>query len=86
MIKKYIKKSIPIEAIQWTGLNRAEIVNFAHSARFEYTDIEPPQIKLYIHTLEGNMYAHVGDYIIKGIHGECYPCQKTIFEETYEEI
>lgn len=37
-----------------------------------------------ISTLEGSMCAHDGDYIIKGVHGELYPIQKEIFEETYE--
>lgn len=37
-----------------------------------------------ISTLEGYMFARNGDYIIKGVHGELYPIQKEIFEETYE--
>lgn len=40
-----------------------------------------------INTLEGDMKAYVGKhYIIKGVHGELYPCEKNIFEETYEEV
>ncbi len=39
-----------------------------------------------VHTLEGNMVANKGSYIITGIHGEIYPCQKEIFEESYEEV
>ena len=39
-----------------------------------------------IHTLEGDMKAKQGDYIIKGVKGEFYPCRKDIFEQTYEEI
>lgn len=39
-----------------------------------------------IHTLEGNMLAKAGSYIITGIKGEIYPCQKDIFEETYQEV
>lgn len=42
--------------------------------------------ELIIHTLEGDMKALPGDYIITGIHGEQYPCKPDIFEETYEEI
>jgi hypothetical protein len=37
-----------------------------------------------IETLEGNMTANVGDYIIKGVKGEFYPCKPAIFEQTYE--
>lgn len=39
-----------------------------------------------IHTLEGDMKASVGDYIITGVHGEQYPCKLDIFEETYEPV
>lgn len=39
-----------------------------------------------ITTLEGNMTAREGDYIIQGVHGELYPCKPDIFEETYERV
>ena len=39
-----------------------------------------------INTLEGLMMANVGDYIIKGVQGEFYPCKPDIFEQTYEEV
>ena len=42
--------------------------------------------ELIIHTLEGDMKAMPGDYIITGVHGEQYPCKPDIFKETYEEI
>ena len=87
MIKTYIKKPIPIEAIQWTGDNEAEILKFSRSARFVYHETcEDTVTELYIHTLEGDMYAKVGDYIIKGVAGETYPCAQLIFERTYEEV
>lgn len=41
---------------------------------------------LKIHTLEGEMTASVGDYIIKGVNGEFYPCKPDIFHKTYEKI
>lgn len=41
---------------------------------------------LIIHTLEGDMKASVGDYIITGVHGEQYPCKPDIFLQTYEEV
>ena len=83
MAKKYVKKPIPIEAVQWTGGNRAEILNFCNQSCFEYNN---ELCHLYIKTLEGNMSANPGDFIIKGVRGEFYPCAKDIFEETYEEI
>lgn len=42
--------------------------------------------RLTIKTLEGNMKANVGDYIIKGLKGEFYPCKPDVFNEKYEEI
>lgn len=83
MAKKYVKKPILIEAVQWTGDNRAEILNFCNQGYFEYDN---EFCHLYIKTLEGNMSANPGDFIIKGVRGEFYPCAKDIFEETYEEV
>lgn len=79
MIKKYKKKPVVIEAIQWTGDNTFDVFNFVGYDCLEST-------KLVIHTLEGKHYASVGDYIIKGISGEYYPCKPDIFEKTYEEV
>ncbi len=39
-----------------------------------------------IHTLEGDMKADIGDYIITGVNGEQYPCKPDIFEKTYEPV
>jgi hypothetical protein len=43
---------------------------------------ETPRVK--VKTLEGNMWANVGDYVIRGVAGEFYPCKQEIFEQTYE--
>jgi hypothetical protein len=40
--------------------------------------------ELYIHTLEGEMHASLGDWIIRGVQGEFYPCKPDIFADTYE--
>jgi len=75
----YRKKPVEIDAIQWTGDNRLEIFDFCNMSYI--TDQE-----LRIQTLEGSMIASVGDYIIKGVKGEFYPCKPDIFEMTYEKI
>ena len=80
MIKKYIKNPIPIDALQWNGDNKDEILNFIG----ESAEIRGGS--LYIKTLEGNMFAPIGRYIIKGVNGEFYPCREDIFEKTYEEV
>lgn len=45
-----------------------------------------PVLAMFIHTLEGEMRADEGDWIIQGIQGEIYPCKPDIFEETYEPV
>lgn len=42
--------------------------------------------ELFVKTLEGDMHVCVGDYVIKGVHGEIYPCKADIFKETYETV
>ena len=93
MIKKYIKKPIEIEAIQLTENNIIEVFNFIDGENYEKTKSteELEEIVLgvtkqgYIQ-LEGIMIAGFGDYIIKGVKGEFYPCKPDIFQATYEEV
>jgi hypothetical protein len=92
MEKKYRKKPVTIEAIQWTGRNFDEICNFIqqfHGHKVAHEGAEALAIRsgdFYIKTLEGTMTASKGDYIIKGVKGEFYPCKPDIFEMTYEPI
>ena len=80
MVKKYRKKPVIIESIQWTGKNLSEIDNFMGGI------VEIKVTTLVIHTLEGDMEASIGDYIIKGVNGEFYPCKPDIFDKTYDEV
>lgn len=84
---KFKKKPVIIEAVQWTGENIAEIIEFVKGYvcfDTESNDGQTCQRELHINTLEGVMHASKGDWIIKGIQGEFYPCKPDIFEETYE--
>lgn len=88
---KYRKKPIVVEAIRWTGKNRAEIRIFCtHGAFFtptrQDTEGRTTAWDLLIDSREGIMRAETGDYIIKGVKGEYYPCKANIFEETYERV
>lgn len=87
-MKKYRKKPVVIEAIQFVDTTEriGEIQEFMGgiTIRVDYADKNNPIIK--IETLEGVMAASEGDYIIKGVHGEFYPCKPDIFEKTYEEV
>ena len=93
MIKKYIKKPIEIVAIQLTENNIIEVFNFIDGENYEKTksteeleDIVLAITKQGYIQLEGIMIAGFGDYIIKGVKGEFYPCKPDIFESTYEEV
>lgn len=88
-MKKYRKKPIVIEAIQFKGFDNVEKVQkfMNGNIRIKFpNDQEGHDIQILIDTLEGTMKADVGDYIIKGVDGEYYPCKKGIFEKTYEEV
>lgn len=77
----YCKKPIPVEARQFTGDNFLELQDWSHDlvALSDYNEDV-----ICVHTLEGPVWGEKGDYIVKGIRGEFYICQKDIFEETYE--
>lgn len=77
----YRKKPVVIDAMQFTGENGAEIVAWMGDAVTDTGDNFGTD--LYIHTLEGVMHASPGDWIIKGIQGEFYPCKPDIFALTY---
>jgi len=80
----YTKKPIDVEAMVWDGVS-ADVIGFAASCgRDVKVDFHQKKPSLFIETLEGIHEAKVGDYIIKGIQGETYPCKPDIFESTYE--
>ena len=81
-LAKYRKKPVVIDAVIWNGDNFDEVAAFYPKA---FKDIDDKSY-IVIDTLEGCMLASVGDYIIKGVNGEFYPCKPDIFEKTYEEV
>lgn len=81
---KYRKKPVIIEAVTWDGSQEsAQEINQFNGGKFWVIN-DNRQMK--IPTLEGIMLADVGDYIIKGIKGEFYPCKPNIFVATYEKV
>lgn len=84
---KYRKKPVIIEAIQFTDSDERvqELIEFTHG---NFTPHGDPEYYMYaiIQTLEGEHYAEIGDYIIKGVQGEFYPCKPDIFNTTYEAV
>lgn len=75
------KKPIEIEYVQWIGNNLAEVFELTGA---ELIGNDFMSDELVIPTLEGDMKANKGDYIIKGIKNEIYPCKPDVFEATYE--
>lgn len=74
------KKPVVIKAVQWTGTNWDEVGDLMGlSCTMTVNDA------FVIPTPEGEIYASVGDWIIKGVKGEFYPCKPEIFQMTYEE-
>lgn len=81
---KFRKKPVVIEAVQFTGENDAEVFLFLGFSKTYFSGEPGPSQKIEIRTLEGVLTASRGDWIIKGIRGEFYPCKPDIFEATYE--
>lgn len=90
---KYRKKPVVIDAFVWTGgvdqkeepewiveaIDKGDITFIGHRAG-------KGKLVMGIRTLEGVMVAQPGDYVIRGVQGEIYPCKPDIFEATYEKI
>ena len=99
MAERYRKKPVVIEALQLRWDTWSDMCDFAPvgegGCRGVYVDDDggwsnhggsSDRIGLLIPTLEGEMLATEGDYIIKGVQGEFYPCKPDIFEQTYERV
>ena len=94
-MSKYRKKPVVIDAIEWTGLNHRSIYDFLTNTKDKnietsgehfYIDHTRVNGGLVIKTLEGEHIANIGDYIIKGVQREFYPCKPDIFEKTYDKV
>lgn len=84
---KFQKKPVMIEAVQFTGSNHREVLSFVYPDLSEDAIVgaETMWLPVVIETLEGDMTASPGDWIIKGVKGEFYPCKPDIFAATYSE-
>jgi hypothetical protein len=84
MVKKYRKKPVVVEAFKLDG-NALEVARWCNG----YVNDDGTtgtRLEIVINTLEGKVTATDGDYVIKGVQGEFYPCKPDIFEATYEEV
>jgi hypothetical protein len=76
------KKPVDVDYVQWTGKNLEEVFLLTGTHEIRLNDFLSDDLT--IPTLEGEMTAKKGDYIIKGVVGEIYPCKPDIFEATYD--
>lgn len=83
---KFRKKPVVVDAIQWTGDNEEEVQTFLFNGHQYAADGWVKGQYVEIGTLEGLMVASIGDWIIRGVKGEHYPCKPDIFEATYERL
>lgn len=83
MALHYRKKPYVIEAMQLNFHNRDKIIEFGEG-NITLTWRDGYLEGAYVNTLEGVIYSTYGDYIIKGVDGEFYPCKPSVFEKTYE--
>ena len=92
---RFRKKPVEIEAFQYDGdlkYSNGEwyVPDWAVSAfengtmYYDSRSVKEEPCELFINTLEGRHHVSVGDYVIKGVHDELYPCKPDIFVETYE--
>lgn len=80
MVVQARKRPVIVQAIQWNGGNFKEVLDFARSNHFG----SPDSNTIIIKTMEGDLRANLGDWIIRGVKGEFYPCRDDIFTQTYE--
>lgn len=87
---KFRKKPVEIEAVQMVNGNTLEVVDFIRDGGGNYRTVTHPrdsrQDEVFVITLEGEMRAVEGDWIIRGVQDEFYPCKPDIFAATYEPI
>lgn len=80
----YVKKPIAIEARQITEDNLSEMMEWSKATTIKRPDGTPSGMMVW--TLEGTMSGKIGDYLIKGVRGEFYFCDKDVFHESYYEV
>lgn len=78
---KYRKKPVEIEAMHFADASRSGAIALWCGG----SNVKSP-VEIQISTLEGTMTARLGDYVIRGVQGEFYPCKPDIFDATYEEV
>jgi hypothetical protein len=82
---KFRKKPVVIEAMQFTDETKNQVHSWITCTCYPDHDSKG-RPSLVIQTLEGDMIAMVGDWVIKGVKGEFYPCKPDIFDKSYDRV
>lgn len=85
MVQRFRKKPVEVEALRYTGANKATVLSWVYPG-LSGDALEAAAVMglpVVIETLEGDMTVNVGDWVIKGVAGEFYPCKHDIFMKTY---
>lgn len=87
-MSQYRKKPVVIDAVQFQGDNAHELIDFDDSFKPNGAPsrVAVSQFSFAVSTLEGVMSGKIGDWLIRGVKGELYPCKPDIFEATYEPV
>jgi hypothetical protein len=90
-MSKWRKRPVVVDAFRWTGdVDQEEdpewMVDALREGRARFENSGSEDVRIVIRTLEGDMTAQPGDYIIRGVKAELYPCRADIFEMTYERV
>lgn len=80
---KYRTRPRIVEAVEFTGKNAAELAEWIRTNGGTCATGMCARGDLFIRTLEGDMEARAGDYVIRGVQGDFYPCKPDVFAETY---
>lgn len=80
------KRPVEIQAVRWTGENVDEVGEFLGGWHGVPVVPDVSSRQLLVHTLEGRMRCAMGDWLIRGVEGEYYPCADSVFQKTYEEV
>lgn len=91
---KFRKKPVEIDAVQWTGDNAAEVYAFTGESNFApitdgfHHESEDPDITATVFDVLHSTWVGVktGQWIIRGVRGETYPCDESMFADTYEQV
>lgn len=86
MARRFRKKPVIIEATVWDGVHLSPLRELDPEHKQPFAFVSDGSGSIIVQTLEGPLTASPGDWIIKGVTGEFYPCKPDVFDLTYEGV